>query len=309
MRHAWVPSLLLLAACGSPGERSDEPARPRVELTRASDLPERHRELLAAYGRGGEDWEVARREALADPELERFLVDNLVIEMVRAWSSMAGEIAPRSREAFERAQGELARLGPASVDVLAGLLGVRDGVVSQLAARTLERIGRGAVAPVAAVLADSDERETRRRAAELLESLPHGGDDEPAAQAALAAALADDPEWIVRAQAARALGVRGARDRATEPARRALERALSDGDATVELSAAEGLAQLGDPLAVPALIGALERAVGAGDVRAVRALERGLAGSTGERERRDLAGWRSWWYDHRDALLKAQRGG
>lgn len=309
MSRSWMLVLATFAACGAPSRGTEQDARPRAELTRASELPQRHRELLAAYGRGGEDWEAARAEALADPELERFLVDNLVIEMVRSWSAMAGEVAPRSRQAFERAQGELVHLGPSAVDVLAGLLGVRDGVVGLLAARTLERIGRPSVAPVALTLADAPERETRRRAAELLETLPHGGDDEPAAQAALARALASDPEWIVRAQSARALGARGSRDRDTEPARRALERALGDEDVSVAASAAEGLALLHDPLAVPALIGALERAVAEGDLRMVRALERALAGATGSAERRDLAGWRDWWYEHRDGLLRRRRDG
>jgi HEAT repeat protein len=174
--------------------------------------------------------------------------------------------------------------------------------------RTLERIGRDAVGEVARALADP-ERETRRRAAELLERLPHAADAEPAAQARLTRVLEADPEWIVRAQAALALGARGARDRDPEPARRALERALSDADAAVAASAADGLARLGDPLAVPALIAGLERGLAQGDLRLVRALESALEASSGDPRRRDLDGWRSWWYEHRDALLRARRGG
>ena len=279
-RLAALAALATLAACGAPAASEPSPARPRAELTRTSELPERHRELLAAYGRGGADWERARGAALEDVELERFLVDNLVIEMVRAWSAMAGETAPRSRAAFERAQGELVRLGPRSVPLLIGLLEAPDGVVGQLAARTLERIGRDAVGAAVSLLS-SPQRDARRRAAELLERLPHATDGEVAAQAGLARALDADPEWIVRAQAALALGARGARDRDTEPARRALERALGDADPAVAASAADGLARLGDPLALPALIGALERAVAAGDLRFVHALERALQASSG----------------------------
>lgn len=301
-----LAALLAAGACDAPGSGGGG-ERPRAELTRASELPESHRALLAAYGRGGEDWERARLGALEDPALERFLIDNLVIEMVRAWSSMAGEAAPRSRAAFERAQGELVRLGPRAVPVLAGLLEAPDGVVAELAARTLERIGRDAVGAVAKVLA-GPRRDARRRAAQLLERLPHAAEGEGAVHEALAHALAEDPEWIVRAQAALALGARGARDRDSEPARRALERALADTDAVVAASAADGLARLGDPLAVPALIAALERAQAQGDLRAVRALDRALQASSGEARARDPAGWAAWWRENRDALLRARSG-
>lgn len=302
---ALAVSVVLWACESAPSDPRD--GRPKAELKQASELPEAHRALLEAYGRGGEPWAKARAAALEDPELERFLVDNLVIEMVRAWSAMPGDATERSREAFERAQGELARLGPSSVPVLAGLLEAPDGVVAELAARTLERIGRDAVGDVAKVLA-SPRRDARRRAAQLLERLPHAAGGEAEVTEALVRVLEDDPEWIVRAQTALAVGARGARDRDSAPAREALERALLDSDPVVAASAADGLARLADPLALSAMIAALERAQAQGDLRLVRALDHALQASSGETRSRDLAGWRSWWFEHRTEILRSRRG-
>jgi hypothetical protein len=305
-RRSLCTLALVLSACSGPSKGGDEARESGGEKVPASELPASHRALLEAYGKGGEEWTTARDAALADPALAAFLVDNLVIEMVRAYTALAGSPSPRANPAFERAQSELVHLHEFSAPVLAGMLELPDGVVALLAMRTLERIGRPAVKPVTTLLA-SPEREGRRRAAETLAVLPHAAGDEPATQAALTALLARDAEWIVRAQAAGAVGARGARDRSTEPARRALSAALNDPDPTVVLAAADALGVLGDPLAVPALIERLGPAAANGDVRVVQELQAALARVSGDSTPRDLAGWRDWWYAHRDELQKSRR--
>ena len=299
--------VLCLCACGATGKPAERAPARRVELTDPAQLPPEYLALLEAYGQGGEAWEQARSEMLADPALMRFMVDNLVIEMVRAYSSMAGVGATRGTPAFERAQSELVRLAPESKAVLAGLLSAPDGVVSLLAMGTLERMGRPAVVDVSLVLQDPG-REPRRRAAEVLGNLPHAAADEPLVQARMIAVLENDPEWVVRAQVAQSLGARGARDRTPDAARRALQQALSDPDPMVVISAAQGLALLRDPLAVPALIERLRQASRDADVRTMVALRKTLNAVTGEPGQLDLEGWRNWWYDHRDAIQQARKG-
>jgi HEAT repeat protein len=182
------------------------------------------------------------------------------------------------------------RLSEASTPVLVGLVALGDGVVAALATNTLERIGRPAVQPVARLLLAAPAP-TRRRAAEALARLPHAGSDEDQVRAGLELLLRKDPDWVVRAQVALAMGMRGARDRTTEP--------------VVIEAAAEGLTRLGDPLAVPALIQSLSAAADRGDLPSVQALQKTLRALTGEQGEGGLEGWRRWWFEHRDELQRA----
>lgn len=300
----WIALLALAGGCTGPATTT----APRGRVVKPSELPAEHRGLLEAYGAGGAAWEAARARATADPALLGFLVDNLVIEMVRGYVSLAGAGAGsgRGEAAFDRAQAELVRLADASTPVLAELLTVPDGVVATLAADTLEQIGRPAVAPVSALLAAPDVA-TRRRAAGLLGRLPHGAGAEEQARLALAACVAGDEDWVARAESARALGRRGARDRTTEPARAALVQALQDPDPAVSQAAAQGLALLQDPLAIPSLIGALARAASQGQPRLVTACQGALSVLSGEPRTLDVAGWRSWWLEHQDEIRRRSR--
>ena len=277
------------------------PALVSPALVPISELPPAQRELLEAYGRGGADWESARARARADPALARFLVDNLVLEMARAHRALSGPEPERGRAACERAQEELARVHGHALPVLVQVLGVPDSILATLAHQTLQRIGRPANAALLAALEDPSPR-LRQRAAAALADLPHDGPGEAALEARLAALAHGDPEWWVRAQAALALGARGARSRETTPPRRALEEALSDSDVAVAESAAAALAQLEDPRAVPALIRCLARGVQAGELRLVRASTRALQSVSGVREELDLEEWRAWWDGHRREL-------
>ena len=272
-------------------------------------LPERERAVLEAYGAGGAAWEQMRAEVRADPALARFTIENLVIEMVRAHDALVGAEPARARAALDRSRAELVRLAPQSVPALTELFALGDEIVSNQVGQVLTLIDRpsdGVAAGVAALLAVPEPR-TRQRAARLLGGLGSAGVAEERVLAALAQAAGGDPAWAVRAEAARALGLRAGRGRVTRGARGTLERVLADPDPAVATCAAEGLAALEDPMAVPALIGALERAVGEGDLRLLRAAQGALAAVSGDRLQRDLEGWRQWWRDH-GGQIRARAG-
>ncbi|MCC6406057.1 MAG: HEAT repeat domain-containing protein [Planctomycetes bacterium] len=286
--------VLACAGCGAP-RTSTADAESLVAVER---LPAERRALLSAYGRGGADWEAAREQALRDPAATRFLVENLLLEMMRSYDAFAARTDERARAAFLRAETELARFGAAAAAPLVELLCVGDGIVADLATKSLVRIGREAVASAEPAL-EHTEPKARRRVAALFAVLPHAGEREPAVREALRRRALGDPEWIVRAEAALALGARGSRDVETAPWRLILERALVDDDPAVRRSAAEGLFRLGDPRAIPALANAMARAVTEGEVKLLAVIESALAELAGDRRSRTPQAWLDWWRDHR----------
>ena len=303
-RLAFALGILVaaLGSCSGAPKREPEPKQERQPVV----LTPQQQALMEAYDAGGDAWDAARQGALGDPELERFLVDHLVLRMVRAYDQIARPGGIDAGAQYDRAQGELARIGPPAAGVLVGLLAVSDGIVATLSARTLERIGRPAVDAVLPLTRSSSVR-TRQRATELLGDLPYAGEEEEAVRSALVALLREDTDWVGRAHAATSIGSRGARDRVTEPARKPLEAALTDADPAVAEAAAAGLASLGDPLAVPALLRVLGPAAEGGDLRMVRSCQGALLAVTGEQAERDLQGWNRWWYEHRDRLARPPR--
>jgi HEAT repeat protein len=286
--RGWLALLLAISACSSDaGKKSVGSDR----MVKSAELPARQREVLQAWQAGGVAWENQRERIQTDPELARFLVDNLVVQMVRSYDRAAIGSAIRPDSPFTRAQVELVRFPEASVPVLVELVLVRDGIVAFLAADTLKRIGAPAVDPVASKLGAS-EPEGRRRIAELLESLPESHSGEPALLERLGQTAEHDTAWIVRAQAARALGARAARREQKGYAAAVLTRALSDPDPEVQKTALEALSMLGDSNAIPALIRHLERAAREGDLAAIRATQAALRHLSGEK--RDLDP-QEWW--------------
>ena len=291
-----VPAGLIAAAlAGCVNERPER--SPGADLVQVDELPEVYRRVLEAYGQGGEVWELMRAEVRADPELLTFTVENLVIEMVRAHDALTGTEPARARRALDRSRAELVRLAPGSTPTLVQLLAVGDGVVARLCGEVLVEIREDVAVRVASLL-DEGKPETRRRAAVLLADLPHAASREPAVAGRLARHALDDPEWFVRAEAARTVGVRGNRARDTRPARGVLERVLADPDPVVAEYAAVGLRELDDPRAVPALAGALERAVERGEAGVLREALSTLKSLTGEGRDLDPNGWRAWWREH-----------
>jgi HEAT repeat protein len=273
MRSASAALAVLLAACSSPSKPAPASSGPSG-LVAPEELPPRKREVLEAWRAGGVRWEAERDRAVADPELARFLVDNLVVQMVRSYDRSRIGSAFRPSSPFTAAQDELVRLSEHSTPLLAEMLLLRDDVVAFLAADTLKRIGAPAVDPVAAKLGEGPP-EVRRRIAELVGELPEGR-EEPRILEKLGRAAEHDEAWIVRAQSARSLGSRAARRAEKGYAAAVLSRALADPDAEVRKTSLRALADLGDASAVPALIRALERAAAAGDLPALRSAQSAL---------------------------------
>lgn len=289
---AWALLGLLAAGCGS--------TRPRAsagQLVSKEALPDRYRAAWDRYLSDAAGWEAARDEVRRDPELERFVVDNLVIAMVHAYDRSALARAGQRTSPFERAQAELVAFQDAATPVLAQLLSVKDGVVAFLAADTLKRIGAPALDPVAQLFAEKTS-EVRRRAVELIGELPHAGEAEPALMEKLGKLVEQDPEWIVRAQAAAALGARGARHTHKGYALGVLSRAMADADPAVAEKALEGLGLLGEPRAIPILVRGLAQAADRGHLSGVRAAQAALKELSGEKRERTPVEWERWYAEH-----------
>ncbi|MBK7643627.1 MAG: HEAT repeat domain-containing protein [Planctomycetes bacterium] len=290
MRHLAIPFLILgVAACAAPRGPADS-----GRVVREDELPAREREVWESYHAGGPAWELERERVLADPGLARFLVDNLVREMVQSYDHSRLASSGERAGPFERACDELVRCAGASTPVLAEMLALRDGIVSFLAADLLARIGASALEPVRAKLG-SGQAEVRRRAAELLGRLPNAGAAEGRVEEGLGALAERDPAWIVRAQAAQALGARGAQHAHKGYAAGVLARCLADPDPAVVESATKGLRALAEPRAIPILIDALERSSSSGNVSALHAAQDALRALSGEQADRSPAEWRRWW--------------
>ncbi|MCZ6598024.1 MAG: HEAT repeat domain-containing protein, partial [Planctomycetota bacterium] len=296
-----LASLGALAACGST-------ANAPTELVPLEELPAEYRSILIAYGRGGPEWEELRPAILADPDRAGFLVDNLVLEMVRAYQSSNLARLGQPDGPYERARDELVRFADTSTPVLVDLLGAKDGVVPVIMGEVLKDIGRPCVLAVAGQL-DLEDPNRRRYVVELLADLPHAGKEEDAVLSELAELLAEDREWIVRAQAARTLGFRGRRHVSTRTACAGLLRGLVDEDPTVAREAAGALGTLADPEAIPAVLNYLERTEREGDLRGNETGQGALQALTGQRGRRKARAWRDFWREHRRELLGSGASG
>lgn len=330
---------LLLAACASTaaerggGGQRDRNAQPeRDPAARAKalkqmhalhELPPRHRAVWEAWIDRDPVWEGIRAEVLEDPQLTEFLVDNLMRYLLRSYraaaftplESFAGKKGEKRKlGSFDRTRSELIILGDHSAPYLAEFMSIGASDVANLASGILKDIGRSAVLPVSKQLELPQEgaqrrslhreRDARMRAARLLGQLPRAGKDEAAVLAGLIRCLANDPEWIVRSQAAESLGRRGGRDVQTEDCRRALSMALADEDPSVVIKACLGLAFLGDVASVPALINHLDRSQRDGDVRGVSASQQALVYLTKVNNlQADTRWWRDWWRENRSHLL------
>lgn len=301
-RAGTALAALLLAACSS---NPPSPAPSPRGIVAPEELPQKKREVLEAWRAGGAKWESERDRVVADPELARFLVDNLVVQMVRSYDRSRIGSAFKPSSPFLQAQDELVRLADLSTPLLAEMLLLRDDIVAFLAADTLKRIGAPAVDPVAAKLGQGAP-EVRRRVAELVGELPESS-EEPRVLEKLGSAAEHDEAWIVRAQSARALGSRAARRPEKGYAAAVLCRALGDPDAEVRKTALRALADLGDASAVPALIRALERAAAAGDLPALRTAQAALRELTKVPRDLDPEEWWKLWEERKVPAAPAPR--
>jgi HEAT repeat protein len=289
-----IPRLLLVVLLAGCAADSAAKRGGSARMVKTSELSDEQREVLEAWRAGGGAWEKERARVEADPQLARFLVDNLVVHMVRSFDRSALGSAFQPDSPFARTQAELVRIPETSVPVLAELLVVGDDIVAFLAADTLKRIGPPAVDPVSSKLS-AERPELRRRVAELLESLPESPSDEGKILEALSKRVERDEAWIVRAQAARSLGIRAGRLREKGNAAAVLSRALSDPDPEVQKTALQALASLGDPTVIPTLIRRLERAAQDGDLAGLHASQAALRSLTGETRDLDPQAWRKLW--------------
>ena len=296
MRARLLPLIAVLGAlvaCASPE------AKRTASVRSVEELPPEYRELWLAWVRADPDWSARRERALADPALTSFLVDNLMRTMLASYR--AGTLRTRPDQplgSFERSQNELAALGASAAPALSELLPLGSGAASSLAHDLLVRIGRPSIDPALSLLEREDSPEARRRAANLLGELPNALEREPAVRARLIAHLGQDPDWLVRKSCALAVASRATRDVEIATARSALSRALSDPDPGVARAAAEGLVQLEDPAAIPALIDYLARSQRAGDLRGELTAQASLRALSGELGTRDVRAWRQWWSQH-----------
>lgn len=296
LRLALLGALLApLAACASSEPAADARAAPTGAFVPVEALPDDYRRAAQSWKADGEEWHAWREKALTDPSLARFLVDNLIDVLVDSYT--AGNLAPGGDNAgpFERARRDLAYLERDSAPVLVELVMVGDGVVSFVAGDTLAAMKSPRVAPLVLPSLRAEKRETRRRAAGLLGGLPNALEAEEEVRAALERSLLEDPEWAVRAEAARALGERGKRVRDSRATLRALALALRDADPAVVEAAARALAELGDPRALPSLVDALERLQHeAQRLKTVQAVQIALEKLSGQRGTKKPSEWRSW---------------
>jgi len=279
----------LLAACSSSDSKPASSGDARV--VPVAELPASQRAAWEAWQKGGATWEIERERVRRDPELARFVVDNLVREMVKTYDRSGFARPGGAPGRFERAQADLVELGAYSAPVLAQLLDVPDGIIAFLAGDRLLAIGASSIPHVTPLLT-AERPETRRRAAELLGRLPHAGSDEVDVQKQLAQRVERDPEWSVRAESARALGSRGRAHDHKGFAMGVLVRALRDDDPGVATNAAKALETLAEPAAILKMIDPLVAAAEAGRPGVVQAIERTLGVLAGDGKRRSVEEWR-----------------
>ena len=272
------------------------------------EIPAHYREAWKAWLAGGEEWSAAREEALADADLRQALIDNWIIVMGQFYSGRALAQRGQMPGPFLRAQRELVALDMDSAPKLVELVRAGDEVAAALAADTIELMKEPRVCALVLPLLEDSNATSRRRGANLLARLPYARDDERAVREALGALATDDPEWMVRAQAARALGERGARSPRLEPTRQLLVRCLLDEDPAVHEAACRGLADLGDPMAIPALISHWSRLLrDHARPASARAAQDALQRLSGRRESWSPVEWERWW--RAEGLEMARRGG
>ena len=289
-------TVLLAAGCTVPAEE------PTPVLRASSQLPEAERQLLEAWRSRGSDWPLVREQALEDPRLASFLVDNALLDLIRAWQR--GEFTFTEAGGYEEVRAEVLALGAAAAPSVAALLGLGNGYGPAIASDVLLRLGPAGARALLAEVAPDRSALVRGQAFDLLGGFaPLGADLEAQVRTAAIDALARDPEWIVRERAARTLARRAAGGRqgedATLDAVGALSRGLRDADPAVVRAAAVGLGLVGDRRAVPALVNHLERVLRGDDLAAARAAQRGLETLTGATGPRTPSQWRDWLRDAR----------
>jgi hypothetical protein len=285
------------------------------------DLPEKYIDLLEAWKHGGFVWEVKRSEALSDPELAAFLVDNLIVLLVDEYRSIqagirdrGGAVALAKNVAFERATEELVICGTPAAEALAETLALTGDNFAILAKDVLMKLGTAGAPPVAKLL-EREKAAVRFRAADALGRLPGAGEQEADVLARMRSAATADESNLVRVRATTSLGERGLWSqvgRSTgnvdlEPYRLALEQCLVNSSEEVRIAAANALRTLGDRRAIKALIGSATAAGKADQTPELRQHVATLKALAGVDNGWDMIEWERWWNENR-ATIEASRG-
>ena len=153
-------TVLLAAGCTVPAEE------PTPVLRASSQLPEAERQLLEAWRSRGSDWPLVREGALEDPRLASFLVDNALLDLIRAWQR--GELTFTEAGGYEEVRAEVLALGAAAAPSVAALLGLGNGYGPAIASDVLLRLGPAGARALLAEVAPDRSALVRGQALDLL---------------------------------------------------------------------------------------------------------------------------------------------
>ncbi|MEZ6005161.1 MAG: HEAT repeat domain-containing protein [Planctomycetota bacterium] len=296
--------LLPLVAC-----KSTAPEPEPAQLTPLNELPAEYADLWRAWKTRSPEYPDLRDAALADPARTRFLVENLIDDLLTELTAGNVDTGREDQSPRYRLVGaELVHLGPHSAPALAEVMTFGLGLGPVAVEGLLLQIGTPAVAPLVGLLERKEPVARRRGAKALGEIQPDFADprlDHPAVRAALGARLQSDDDWIVRSQCALAMARWGRHDPETAAdAARYLVPALADADLDVRKDVVHGLARLGDPRTFPALFNYLERSERDGDPSAVLLTQAALTAMTRNKQAHTVAEWRAWWSRERPGILQ-----
>lgn len=291
MKYPLVVLALLcssaVSGCAS-GDGGSEVPQGYVALR---DLDMAKREALEAFQLGGSVWDETLEEARSNPELARFLVDNLARQMGRAFAGGSGVDLARPDGTFNRSRSGLIALGEPTCVLAREMLASGDDVIAFLGGDLLSALGERGSRDLIELLGDRSSQ-VRRRAAEALGQVSAPIPEDVVA--ALSEHSRRDGSWVVRAQSAQALGRVAPLLSDRDAVLVTLAAVSRDEDLSVAAEAAAGLAQCRDERATPHLIRLWQRGLDAGHPVAAQA-GRGALELLHGRALGDVRDWRSWW--------------
>ncbi|MHC4375810.1 MAG: HEAT repeat domain-containing protein [Planctomycetota bacterium] len=285
-----VLPLALAMLAGGCASNDAAPEQPKGYVA-LKDLDLAKREALEAFQLGGDAWDQTLASARSNPELSRFLVDNLARQLSRAFAGGSGVDLARPDGSFNRARSGLIALGEPTCELARQMVADGDDVIAYLGGDLLAALGESGCGNLLALLSDRREQ-VRRRAAESLGLVPAPISDD--VLDALAERCRDDESWVVRAQSAQALGRLAYQVPERDDLLVTLAAVSRDDDLSVAAEAAAGMARCGDDRATPHLIALYQRGLDAGHPAAAQA-GRGALEALHGRSLRGPAEWWEWW--------------
>ncbi|MFT5831616.1 MAG: hypothetical protein ACI9D0_002213 [Bacteroidia bacterium] len=303
------------------GLGEDYSERNTGSMVAVDNIEEKYRDLLLAWKQGGFVWEIKRSEALGDPELTTFLVDNLLVLLFEEYRKIQDGIASRGgaatlakNEVFDRTCKELILCGPPAAEALAETLALSGDMMAKLSKEVLMQMGAAGAPPVSALL-NREKAAIRFRAAESLGRLPSAGMSEGTVLERLGKAAQEDASDLVRVKATQSIGERGLWSQIgrptdeinTEPYRLELETCLENSSEGVRIAASKAMRSLGDRRGIGALIDAATVAGKAERNLELKAHTDTMVSLAGVNHGWDMNKWRLWWRDNKVGI-DATRG-